>query len=131
MITIARFSKPEDAHLLRMRLGAEGVRAFLQDEYIAQIYWLYSNAIGGVRVQIFESDLPRAKEILATEPAEPEPAAELECPKCGSPRNRPNETTRRLSFLSVLLLNFPLPVAKFSFVCEDCGHRWNDRKASE
>lgn len=69
MITIARFSKPEDAHLLRMRLEAGDVPAYLQDENIIQMDWLYSNAVGGVRVQIAEEDLERAKEILEESPS--------------------------------------------------------------
>ena len=32
MIPGGTFSKPEEAHLLRMRLEAGGVRAFIQDE---------------------------------------------------------------------------------------------------
>jgi hypothetical protein len=37
MITVATFSKPEEAHLLRMRLEAGGVTAFVQDEYMVQM----------------------------------------------------------------------------------------------
>ena len=64
MITVASFSKPEEAHLLRLRLEAGGVPAFVQDENMVQMDWMYSNAIGGVRVQIAEEDVARAKEIL-------------------------------------------------------------------
>lgn len=65
MITVATFSKPGDAHLLRLRLGAGGVDAYVQDENMVQMNWLYSNAIGGVRVQIDETDLEAAREIVA------------------------------------------------------------------
>ncbi len=64
MITIARFSKPEEAHLLRLRLEAGGVSAYIQDENMVQMDWLYSNAIGGVRVQISEDDIEDAHEIF-------------------------------------------------------------------
>jgi len=64
MITVATFSKPEEAHMLRLRLEAGGVPAYIQDENMVQTDWLYSNAIGGVRVQIDEDDADRAKEIL-------------------------------------------------------------------
>jgi len=64
MTDIATFSKPEEAHLLRMRLEAGGVAARIQDENMVQINWLYSDAIGGARVQVSENDLPRALEIL-------------------------------------------------------------------
>ena len=66
MTTVATFSKPEEAHLFRMRLEAAGIPAFVQDEHIVQMDWLYSNAIGGVRVQIADEDVPAAREFLAT-----------------------------------------------------------------
>ena len=44
MTTIATFNKPEEAHLLRMRLEAGGIAAFLQDENLVQIDWLLANA---------------------------------------------------------------------------------------
>ena len=77
MITIARFEKPEDAHLVRMRLENGGVPAFLQDENTIQIQFLYSNALGGVRLQIADEDYDRAREILDEPPPAPLPDAEL------------------------------------------------------
>jgi hypothetical protein len=71
MVTIASLSKPEEAHMLRMRLEAAGFPAYVQDEHLIQIDWLLSNAIGGVRVQVAEDDLPAVKEFLAAE-EEPE-----------------------------------------------------------
>ncbi len=73
MVTIARFSKPEDAHLLRLRLGAAGIDAYVLDENLIQIDWLFSNAIGGVRVQVAERDLELAGEVLA----DPGPGSEF------------------------------------------------------
>ena len=64
MTTLATFSKPEEAHLLRGRLESGGVRAYVQDENLVQMNWLYSNAIGGVRVQISDEDIDEARSIL-------------------------------------------------------------------
>ena len=69
MITIATFSKPEDAHLLRMRLESRGIPAYLRDENIIQIEgWWASNAFGGVRLDVADEDFDAAKAILAEEP---------------------------------------------------------------
>ncbi len=65
MKTIATFSLPHEAHMLRMRLEGAGIPAFLQDENTVQMDWLYSNAIGGVKVQVAEEDWHRAAEYLA------------------------------------------------------------------
>jgi tRNA(Ile2) C34 agmatinyltransferase TiaS len=88
MVTIARFSKAEDAHLLRLRLEAGGVSAYLQDEHTVQTHWLYSDLIGGVRVQVAEEDLDAAREILEMPPvAEADPERPV-CPRCGARRSR-------------------------------------------
>jgi hypothetical protein len=126
MITIARFSKPEEAHLLRLRLEAGGVPAYIQDENMIQMDWLYSNAIGGVRVQISEEDIAHAQEILQ-EPLFEDISLDLPtCPSCSSRRTAPDELPRRISFLSILLLSFPLPLkaSKTKWRCLDCNHTW-------
>jgi len=75
VITLARFEKPEEAQLARMRLEAGGVPAFIPDENTIQVQWMYANALGGVRLQIAEEDFERAKEILDAPPM-PEESAE-------------------------------------------------------
>ena len=65
--TIATFTKAEDAHLLRMRLGAGGVEAYVQNENVFQNegFGVYN---GGVLVQIADEDVEAAREILAALP---------------------------------------------------------------
>jgi hypothetical protein len=123
MITLARFSKPEEAHLLRLRLEAGGVPAFVQDENLVQLNWLYSNAIGGVRVQIFETDLDDAREILCECPQDETPTR-LRCPRCGSDETAPDEFPRKVAFLSLLILGFPFLFSRGRWKCAQCGHAW-------
>ncbi len=68
MKTIASFNKPEDAHLLRMRLGAGGVNAYVQNENVFQTEGFGLRAGGGVLVQIADEDWEAAQEILAMPP---------------------------------------------------------------
>lgn len=56
MTTIATFTTPEEAHLFRMWLATEGVEGFVQDEHFVQLFWYYSQAIGGVRVMVNDTD---------------------------------------------------------------------------
>jgi hypothetical protein len=60
MITIARFQVPEDAHLFRAYLESRGISATVFDEHVVQLFWHYSNAIGGVRVVVPEEEVPEA-----------------------------------------------------------------------
>lgn len=127
MITVSTFSKPEDAHMLRMRLEAGGVPAYVQDENMVQTDWLYSNAIGGVRVQIAEDDLDRAKEILQDPGIETELPSMPACPGCNSTNTAPDELPRRLSFLSLLVAGFPFLFSKTRWRCAACNRVWNER----
>lgn len=126
MITVGTFSKPEEAHLLRMRLEAGGVAAFIQDENMVQMDWLYSNAIGGVRVQIAEEDVDAAKEILQNVYVPDGEADMAECPKCGSKDSAPDELPRRIAFLSLLLMSFPFLFSKKRWRCNRCKHVWKE-----
>ena len=130
MTTVATFSKPEEAHLFRMRLEAAGIPAFVQDEHLVQMDWLYSNAIGGVRVQITDEDVPAAREFLAADTEQkPLDAVDVLCPACGSSETRPDERPRRLAFLSMLLFSFPLLLSRHRWRCHSCGRSFRDNPA--
>ncbi|MFK5923924.1 MAG: DUF2007 domain-containing protein [Verrucomicrobiota bacterium] len=128
MITVARFSTTEEAHLFRLRLAAGGVEAFILDEYMVQMDWLISNAIGGVRVQIAEDDLELCQQIVQEEPCDPEANITAKCPFCESEDTQKESFTRRLSFLSMFIIGCPLPVAKNYYICQKCERSWNESK---
>jgi len=64
LITVMTFSYPHELAIIRARLESEGIECFVQDELTTQINPFYSNAIGGVKLQVKESDVPIAIEIL-------------------------------------------------------------------
>ena len=140
MKTIATFSKPEEAHLFRMRLEAAGIPAFVQDEYIVQMDWLYSNAIGGVRVQIADEDVQAAREFLAADADEVHvadedmlgiPTADDEktsesstvnptCPACGSDETKPDPFPHRVSLFGFFATDLPFITFRNRWRCESC-----------
>lgn len=63
MTTIATFVTAEDAHLFRMFLESREIEARVLDEYLVQVCWHYSNAIGGVRVAVMDEDANEAAEL--------------------------------------------------------------------
>jgi hypothetical protein len=63
-ITVLTFTYPYEVAIVRSRLELEGIVCFVQDELTAQVHPFYSNAIGGVKLQVKESDLKQAVEIL-------------------------------------------------------------------
>jgi len=65
LFTVAAFSIPYQAHLAKGLLEANGIAAHIADEFTVSVNWLYSNAIGGVKVQVAEADVEEARRILA------------------------------------------------------------------
>jgi len=66
LIIIAQTSQPVEAHLMKTRLESEDIECFLQDENMVAANWLYSNAIGGVKLLVREEDAERAAKILSS-----------------------------------------------------------------
>lgn len=64
MITVATFHLPQDAYIIRGRLQSEGIFCYLKDELTVQSDNIISNAIGGVKLQVHESDAQRVLPIL-------------------------------------------------------------------
>ncbi|KAA6302398.1 MAG: hypothetical protein EZS26_001511 [Candidatus Ordinivivax streblomastigis] len=64
LVTLLTFTYPSEMYVLRSRLESEGIACLAQDELTIQVNPLYSNALGGVKLQVLESDVERALEIL-------------------------------------------------------------------
>ena len=47
-----------------MKLGADGIDAYLFDEYMIQMDWLYSDAMGGVRLVVSDEMAESALKLL-------------------------------------------------------------------
>jgi len=124
MTTIATFTKPEEAHLLRMRLEAVGIEAFIQDENLIQIDLLLSNAVGGVRVQVADQDVQSVRELLKEDTGIPVEADAPQCPKCGSTSIETERFSKRFAALSVLLFGIPLLLMRRRMRCNSCLHTW-------
>lgn len=64
MVTIATFDFLPLAEIARGRLQAEGITSTLADQHLVQTDWLYSIAVGGIKLQVASSDVRRALAIL-------------------------------------------------------------------
>jgi hypothetical protein len=67
IITFESYYDPMLAHIVRTRLEANGISCFIADENTIGANPLYNQAVGGVKLKIFERDLQKCREILATE----------------------------------------------------------------
>ncbi|WP_432326291.1 putative signal transducing protein [Mucilaginibacter sp. P25] len=55
------------AHIIRTKLEGYGIPCFIADENTIGSNPLYNQAVGGIKLKIFERDLERCREILAAE----------------------------------------------------------------
>ena len=55
------------AYLLRARLEGSGITSYVRDENMVAVDWLYSNALGGVKLDVADEDYERARQILESE----------------------------------------------------------------
>jgi hypothetical protein len=131
-VTIATYTGPWEAHLARARLESEDIQALVLDDQIASINWFYSNAVGGVRLQVRESDREKALGILRTEDQGPVAHDEGEshespvvtCPYCGGTNIRRERFSPGVAFLSFILFGLPFLLNRKRAVCLDCNRKW-------
>lgn len=64
LIEIISFTYPHEAHLAKGYLESHGIEIFLKDEMIVQVNNFYSNAVGGVKLMIKESDYEQGLQLL-------------------------------------------------------------------
>lgn len=122
LVTVARFVTGHEAHMARLKLEGEGIPCFVADELAVTTMVGFSNALGGVKLQVPESRAEEAAGILAGPQAAIRERPE-ECPECGSrnvSRHSPLPWWLVLLTLGLLTLMF-LP----TFRCGKCGHEWN------
>jgi hypothetical protein len=142
LVTIASFSHAPEAYVVFTKLQAEGILCFVADDFIVTMYWLWSNAVGGVKIRVRESDAEAAIKILDSIPKElPEDNYESErCPACNSLDTRYHIFNLHAIFISWFITfilttfistdagGFILPFFKFKWKCNKCGHQWRNRK---
>lgn len=125
MVTISSYSTPYEANMVKSQLESAGIPVFIADEYTIGMNWLYSNALGGVKVQVSESLASEAQEFLAYEVDIPK-THDLDnatCPQCGS-KNTGDFLDKRRSLLTWALLGIPLFLPAKKKKCSDCNYRW-------
>lgn len=64
LITIAVFALAFQANLVKGRLEADGIPCYIQDEHSVQTTPMLTNAIGGVKLQVKDEDVPMAVALL-------------------------------------------------------------------
>jgi len=133
--TVGTFTSPIEAHLAKGRLETEGISTFIAHENHVWANWMYSHALGGVKVQVLAEDYDEAVTVISKHVnGEYETDLELSadisgtnsCPTCGS-RNFKSEVSllaKLLVILSFGLLGLIYPPRKVIHKCNECENGW-------
>ena len=81
LITIKTFDNYFSANIMLARLQDAGINCFLKDEFSATVNPVLNNAIGGIKLMVFEKDAEAALDLLTH--FEEEYLKTVSCPQCG------------------------------------------------
>ena len=130
--TIASFRDLPIAELAKSKLESEGIPCTLLGKHHIGMNWLYSQAIGGVKVQVRAEDSKLAKQILNTDESaslsdidvgSPKEEKCCVCKRCGSTNISLIKNSRKAGALS-LLFGLPLIFFGTKYKCKECGYNF-------
>jgi predicted RNA-binding Zn-ribbon protein involved in translation (DUF1610 family) len=138
LVTLRRYRDLMEAFLGRSLLESAGISCWIADENLVRMDWFYSNAVGGLRLQVDERDKAAAREILEEGSprtiayGEAEAYVQPTCPKCGSAEITMGDGTERgRSLVALYVLAIPVPPREAVWHCDACGAQWVDAEDGE
>lgn len=125
-----------DAHILTARLEAEGIVTFIYDEHIVTQNPLLNQAVGGIKIKVYQKDVERSKEILkeiSETPYLDEEEKEIICPNCSSKNITSGFRSMKgikgivSMFVAFILTVFPI-YTNSVYRCNDCDEEFKLQK---
>jgi rubredoxin len=145
LVTISKFFSLGEAKLAQGKLVSAGISAFVCDENMHALNWHIGMALGGIRLQVPDSQVVRALEVLDDFDAEHTPVVQSDddeeeieevacCPECESLEIRDVTGTsyssgpRQITLWSAAI---PFPEASADepsrrWKCLMCGYHWRE-----
>lgn len=146
IVIFETYYNPIEASIIKERLIDSGIQCFLTDEHTITVNPLYNQALGGVKLHLFERDIDAARGILQDEDVQitlsqevadfdespvfiPETAKTgKSCPKCGLAEVGYVQATKHrfgilTTIVSFLLLVYPFHTRK-SHHCFNCEYEF-------
>jgi hypothetical protein len=138
IVVYESFIDPIKANVVKGLLDSYGIECFLSDENMVTLNAMYSQAIGGVKLNVFEKDIDRINTLLKAENIETEtfPSGEKDeigmvCPKCNSTNVGYGGSVKKkfglwsaliFSLISIFVfVSYPFTQRK-AYHCFECDH---------
>ena len=129
-VVVGRYRDLSTASIAKSILDSAGMESFLADDSVIRLDWLYSNALGGIKLLVRDEDAAAARDLLETQIPEKfdvDGVGEYhqpKCPNCGSLDVSFEELDREIAHPG-LLIGIPIPAVKHGWNCHSCGHTWD------
>lgn len=140
IVVYETYTDPIQANLVKGLLDSFGIECFLADENMVALNAMYSSAVGGVKLNVFERDIHQIQEILQSENEETIDLTDslyqpenIICTNCQSNNVAYGGSVQKkfgfgivLIFsliTSFLLMVYPFRMRKV-YHCFDCGHEF-------
>ncbi|MES1221897.1 MAG: DUF2007 domain-containing protein [Bacteroidota bacterium] len=127
-VQIRSFDNYVSANILLSLLQDEGINCYLKDEYTVTIDPFLNNAIGGIKLMVYEMQAERAEAVL--ENADKNFLQTVPCPDCGHCAlekkvqiKKPRNFLEKIYFL---LLNGTEQQRKIFYACSYCHSVFNE-----
>ena len=126
-VHLTTFTNYMDAHLCQMHLQEDGINCWLKDENTVTIDPILTNAIGGIKLMVHETQFERATELLRIMKNKEHKA--MPCPKCKSLNVEYIVTNRKasnwLSAITTFVLGDFAMAPHHVYHCFDCGFEFD------
>lgn len=126
-IPVKTFDTYITAHIWLNKFLDENIDCYLKDEYTATISPIFSNAIGGIKLCVNDSQIQLAQKLILQ--YEQENKQLQKCPKCGSLNvqyiTQPKPSNWLVAILSWVFTNYALG-GKQVYHCFNCGYEFDE-----
>jgi hypothetical protein len=118
-----------EALLSKSILESAGIECYLGDVGVIRMDWLWSNAVGGLKIWVRQEDAESALELLnqgATGDFAVEGVGEykqVRCPNCQSLEVSFEGISKRAAYAGILI-GVPATFELNRWTCSSCGHQW-------
>lgn len=121
-VPLKTYTFPHEVFIDRSKLESYGIECFTKDEFTVQVHNFYSQALGGIRLQVQAKDVQRAEEILNDNPdlKATYEDSELKCPNCNSGNVTKIKLNRVRSIVALMVIGLPIPFLARKYQCYEC-----------
>lgn len=125
--TVAVFQYSYEAHIVKGRLEADGIKVFLFDDITIDTDPLVSNAIGGVKLKVLSSKEKEALQIINSikEFSIDDDGNAINCPNCNSEKIEMFSTVKDIKslfwFVFGILFSLLPFFTRYKYRCQNCN----------